>query len=170
MVILHFPSCSAPSLLFRNDLWVVFNSTKFLLAIYQFWQNYYYFQNDMNIYFLRQKNKGFKPPMWRRLLWVKDCLFVTCLYSSENSRASSLTGGPWHGCNTKKIISHSAGDHVSSRSIAKVFYFYQLLFQTVPPRAGVISAPQSHVRPSVGRPTPETQTKPAEPPRGNAIL
>uniref|UniRef100_A0A8C0GPS2 Synaptojanin-1 n=1 Tax=Chelonoidis abingdonii TaxID=106734 RepID=A0A8C0GPS2_CHEAB len=50
------------------------------------------------------------------------------------------------------------------------FYFYQLLFQTVPPRAGVISAPQSHVRPSVGRPTPETQTKPAEPPRGSPLL
>uniref|UniRef100_A0A674JSE1 Synaptojanin-1 n=1 Tax=Terrapene triunguis TaxID=2587831 RepID=A0A674JSE1_9SAUR len=41
---------------------------------------------------------------------------------------------------------------------------------TVPPRAGVISAPQSHVRPSVGRPTPETQTKPAEPPRGSPLL
>uniref|UniRef100_A0A8C3SXN8 Synaptojanin-1 n=1 Tax=Chelydra serpentina TaxID=8475 RepID=A0A8C3SXN8_CHESE len=53
--------------------------------------------------------------------------------------------------------------------IAIVFYFYQLLFQTVPPRAGVISAPQSHVRP-VGRPTPETQTKPAEPPRGSPLL
>ncbi|XP_071610370.1 synaptojanin-1 isoform X2 [Heliangelus exortis] len=41
---------------------------------------------------------------------------------------------------------------------------------TIPPRAGVISAPQSHVRPSVGRPAPETQTKPAEPPRGSPLL
>ncbi|XP_029875271.1 synaptojanin-1 isoform X13 [Aquila chrysaetos chrysaetos] len=41
---------------------------------------------------------------------------------------------------------------------------------TVPPRAGVISAPQSHVRPSGGRPAPETQTKPAEPPRGSPLL
>ncbi|NXK90792.1 SYNJ1 protein, partial [Formicarius rufipectus] len=39
---------------------------------------------------------------------------------------------------------------------------------TVPPRAGVISAPQSHVRPSGGR--PETQTKPAEQPRGSPLL
>ncbi|KAM7065803.1 synaptojanin-1 isoform 3-T5 [Acridotheres tristis] len=37
---------------------------------------------------------------------------------------------------------------------------------TVPPRAGVISAPQSHVRPSGARPAPESQSKPAEPPRG----
>ncbi|XP_068000618.1 synaptojanin-1 isoform X4 [Melanerpes formicivorus] len=41
---------------------------------------------------------------------------------------------------------------------------------TVPPRAGVISAPQSHARPSGGRPAPETQTKPAEPPRGSPLL
>ncbi|XP_010002973.1 PREDICTED: synaptojanin-1 isoform X1 [Chaetura pelagica] len=41
---------------------------------------------------------------------------------------------------------------------------------TIPPRAGVISAPQSHVRPSVGRTAPETQTKPAEPPRGSPSL
>ncbi|XP_066063090.1 synaptojanin-1 isoform X1 [Chamaea fasciata] len=41
---------------------------------------------------------------------------------------------------------------------------------TVPPRAGVISAPQSHVRPSGARPAPETQTKPAEPPRGPPLL
>lgn len=41
---------------------------------------------------------------------------------------------------------------------------------TIPPRAGVISAPQSHTRPSGGRPTPETQTKPAEPPRGSPLL
>ncbi|XP_071418506.1 synaptojanin-1 isoform X4 [Pithys albifrons albifrons] len=39
---------------------------------------------------------------------------------------------------------------------------------TVPPRAGVISATQSHVRPSGGR--PETQTKPAELPRGSPLL
>uniref|UniRef100_A0A8C5JMJ9 Synaptojanin-1 n=1 Tax=Junco hyemalis TaxID=40217 RepID=A0A8C5JMJ9_JUNHY len=37
---------------------------------------------------------------------------------------------------------------------------------TVPPRAGVISAPQSHVRPSGARPAPEAQPKAAEPPRG----
>ncbi|XP_066196846.1 synaptojanin-1 isoform X1 [Sylvia atricapilla] len=41
---------------------------------------------------------------------------------------------------------------------------------TVPPRAGVISAPQSHVRPSGARPAPETQTKPTEPPRGSPLL
>ncbi|XP_027536715.1 synaptojanin-1 isoform X2 [Neopelma chrysocephalum] len=41
---------------------------------------------------------------------------------------------------------------------------------TVPPRAGVISAPQSHVRSSAGRPVPDTQTKPAEPPRGSPLL
>uniref|UniRef100_A0A8C2SZY4 Synaptojanin-1 n=1 Tax=Coturnix japonica TaxID=93934 RepID=A0A8C2SZY4_COTJA len=41
---------------------------------------------------------------------------------------------------------------------------------TIPPRAGVISAPQSHARPSGGRPTPEPQTKPAEPPRGSPLL
>ncbi|KAG6934541.1 synaptojanin 1, partial [Chelydra serpentina] len=46
---------------------------------------------------------------------------------------------------------------------------YSAARPTVPPRAGVISAPQSHVRP-VGRPTPETQTKPAEPPRGSPLL
>ncbi|XP_053826489.1 synaptojanin-1 isoform X7 [Vidua macroura] len=41
---------------------------------------------------------------------------------------------------------------------------------TVPPRAGVISAPQSHVRPSGARPASETQTKPTEPPRGSPLL
>nr|XP_030120647.1 synaptojanin-1 isoform X3 [Taeniopygia guttata] len=41
---------------------------------------------------------------------------------------------------------------------------------TIPPRAGVISAPQSHVRPSGARPAPETQTKPTEPPRGSPML
>ncbi|XP_019331841.2 synaptojanin-1 isoform X1 [Alligator mississippiensis] len=47
---------------------------------------------------------------------------------------------------------------------------YSAARPTIPPRAGVISAPQSHVRPSVGRPTPETQTKPAEPSRGSPSL
>ncbi|NXY87918.1 SYNJ1 protein, partial [Alcedo cyanopectus] len=56
------------------------------------------------------------------------------------------------------------------QSRTKIPSLYQLLFQTVPPRAGVISAPQSHVRPSGGRPTPETQTKPAEPPKGSPLL
>ncbi|XP_039552942.1 synaptojanin-1 isoform X9 [Passer montanus] len=41
---------------------------------------------------------------------------------------------------------------------------------TVPPRAGVISAPQSHVRPLGARPASEAQTKPAEPPRGSPLL
>uniref|UniRef100_A0A8U7MHG3 Synaptojanin-1 n=1 Tax=Corvus moneduloides TaxID=1196302 RepID=A0A8U7MHG3_CORMO len=50
------------------------------------------------------------------------------------------------------------------------FFFNQLSCQTVPPRAGVISAPQSHVRPSGARPAPETQTKPVEPPRGSPLL
>ncbi|NXT29356.1 SYNJ1 protein, partial [Syrrhaptes paradoxus] len=56
------------------------------------------------------------------------------------------------------------------QSRTKTLYFYQSLCQTVPPRAGVISAPQSHVRPSGGRPTPEIQTKPAEQPRGSPLL
>ncbi|NWH47620.1 SYNJ1 protein, partial [Fregata magnificens] len=56
------------------------------------------------------------------------------------------------------------------QSRTKIISFYQLLCQTVPPRAGVISAPQSHVRPSGGRPAPETQTKPAEPLRGSPLL
>lgn len=38
--------------------------------------------------------------------------------------------------------------------------------QTVPPRAGVISAPQSHARPSGARAAPEAQPKAAEPARG----
>ncbi|NWR86251.1 SYNJ1 protein, partial [Furnarius figulus] len=54
----------------------------------------------------------------------------------------------------------------TTRPVAKILYL--LSCQTVPPRAGVISAPQSHVRPSGGR--PETQTKPAEPPRGSPLL
>ncbi|NWT07610.1 SYNJ1 protein, partial [Vireo altiloquus] len=60
---------------------------------------------------------------------------------------------------------HSAG---ATRPV--LLSFYQLSCQTVPPRAGVISAPQSHVRPSGARPAPETQTKPIEPPRGSPLL
>ncbi|XP_015271026.1 PREDICTED: synaptojanin-1 [Gekko japonicus] len=41
---------------------------------------------------------------------------------------------------------------------------------TIPPRAGVISAPLSHARSPVGRQTPELQPKPAEPQRGSPIL
>ncbi|NWV11304.1 SYNJ1 protein, partial [Ptilonorhynchus violaceus] len=56
------------------------------------------------------------------------------------------------------------------QSRTKMLSFYQLSCQTVPPRAGVISAPQSHVRPSGARPAAETQTKPAELPRGSPLL
>ncbi|NXN88363.1 SYNJ1 protein, partial [Bombycilla garrulus] len=62
---------------------------------------------------------------------------------------------------------HSAG---TTRPVGIMISFYQLSCQTVPPRAGVISAPQSHVRPSGARPAPEPQTKPAEPPRGSPVL
>uniref|UniRef100_A0A8D0H3M2 Synaptojanin-1 n=1 Tax=Sphenodon punctatus TaxID=8508 RepID=A0A8D0H3M2_SPHPU len=41
---------------------------------------------------------------------------------------------------------------------------------TIPPRAGVISIPQSHPRPLAGKSVLETQTKPAEPPRGSPLL
>ncbi|KAL9867513.1 synaptojanin-1 isoform 3-T3 [Geothlypis trichas] len=41
---------------------------------------------------------------------------------------------------------------------------------TVPPRAGVISAPQSHARPSGARAAPEAQPKAAEPARGSPLL
>nr|XP_056714898.1 synaptojanin-1 isoform X2 [Euleptes europaea] len=41
---------------------------------------------------------------------------------------------------------------------------------TIPPRAGVISAPLSHARSPVGRQTPELQPKPAEPQRGSPML
>uniref|UniRef100_A0A8U7MHD5 Synaptojanin-1 n=1 Tax=Corvus moneduloides TaxID=1196302 RepID=A0A8U7MHD5_CORMO len=58
----------------------------------------------------------------------------------------------------------------SLRTKILFFFFNQLSCQTVPPRAGVISAPQSHVRPSGARPAPETQTKPVEPPRGSPLL
>ncbi|XP_062944971.1 synaptojanin-1 isoform X4 [Cynocephalus volans] len=40
----------------------------------------------------------------------------------------------------------------------------------IPPRAGVISAPQSHARASAGRVTPESQSKPSEAPKGSALL
>ncbi|NXY11237.1 SYNJ1 protein, partial [Pteruthius melanotis] len=68
---------------------------------------------------------------------------------------------------------HSAGTTrpvgiIQSRT--KILSFYQLSCQTVPPRAGVISAPQSHVRPLGARPAPETQTRPTEPPRGSPLL
>uniref|UniRef100_A0A8U7MH95 Synaptojanin-1 n=1 Tax=Corvus moneduloides TaxID=1196302 RepID=A0A8U7MH95_CORMO len=59
---------------------------------------------------------------------------------------------------------------IQSRTKILFFFFNQLSCQTVPPRAGVISAPQSHVRPSGARPAPETQTKPVEPPRGSPLL
>ncbi|XP_041439341.1 synaptojanin-1 isoform X6 [Xenopus laevis] len=41
---------------------------------------------------------------------------------------------------------------------------------TIPPRAGVISAPQSHVRPVPARSTPEVSNKPNEPARGGLLL
>ncbi|XP_040084054.1 synaptojanin-1 isoform X7 [Oryx dammah] len=40
----------------------------------------------------------------------------------------------------------------------------------IPPRAGVISAPQSHARASAGRLTPESQSKPSEVLKGSALL
>nr|CAI9703917.1 unnamed protein product [Rangifer tarandus platyrhynchus] len=40
----------------------------------------------------------------------------------------------------------------------------------IPPRAGVISAPQSHARASAGRLTPESQSKPSEVQKGPALL
>ncbi|XP_071071025.1 synaptojanin-1 isoform X7 [Dasypus novemcinctus] len=40
----------------------------------------------------------------------------------------------------------------------------------IPPRAGVISAPQSYARASAGRLTPESQSKPSEAPKGSALL
>ncbi|XP_054433850.1 synaptojanin-1 [Pteronotus mesoamericanus] len=40
----------------------------------------------------------------------------------------------------------------------------------VPPRAGVISAPQSHARAAAGRPAPESQSRPSEGLRGPALL
>nr|XP_045005271.1 synaptojanin-1 isoform X5 [Jaculus jaculus] len=41
---------------------------------------------------------------------------------------------------------------------------------TIPPRAGVISAPQSQARASAGRLTPESQSKPPEASKGSATL
>ncbi|XP_077651509.1 synaptojanin-1 isoform X3 [Urocitellus parryii] len=41
---------------------------------------------------------------------------------------------------------------------------------TIPPRAGVISAPQSHARASAGRLTPESQSKPLDTSKGSALL
>ncbi|NXA66258.1 SYNJ1 protein, partial [Mohoua ochrocephala] len=60
---------------------------------------------------------------------------------------------------------HSAGAARPVGIVLKSFSCY-----TIPPRAGVISAPQSHVRPSGARPAPETQSKPTEPPRGSPLL
>nr|XP_012636353.1 synaptojanin-1 isoform X9 [Microcebus murinus] len=40
----------------------------------------------------------------------------------------------------------------------------------IPPRAGVISAPQSHARAAAGRLTPESQSKPSEAAKGSAFL
>ncbi|XP_033002826.1 synaptojanin-1 isoform X11 [Lacerta agilis] len=47
---------------------------------------------------------------------------------------------------------------------------YSTCRPTIPPRAGVISAPLSHARPPMGRQTPEVQPKPAESPRGSPLL
>nr|XP_020021294.1 synaptojanin-1 isoform X3 [Castor canadensis] len=41
---------------------------------------------------------------------------------------------------------------------------------TIPPRAGVISAPQSHARVSAGRLTPESQSKTLEASKGSSVL
>ncbi|XP_036075496.1 synaptojanin-1 isoform X5 [Rousettus aegyptiacus] len=41
---------------------------------------------------------------------------------------------------------------------------------TIPPRAGVISAPQSHARASAGRLTPESQSRPSEVLKGSVLL
>ncbi|XP_040476955.1 synaptojanin-1 isoform X1 [Ursus maritimus] len=41
---------------------------------------------------------------------------------------------------------------------------------TIPPRAGVISAPQSHARASAGRLTPESQSRPSEVVKGSVLL
>ncbi|NXS86056.1 SYNJ1 protein, partial [Erpornis zantholeuca] len=68
---------------------------------------------------------------------------------------------------------HSAGTTRPVGTVlksTKILYFCQLSCQIVPPRAGVISAPQSHVRPSGARAAPETQPKPMEPPRGSPLL
>ncbi|XP_039084275.1 synaptojanin-1 isoform X2 [Hyaena hyaena] len=47
---------------------------------------------------------------------------------------------------------------------------YSAARPTIPPRAGVISAPQSHARASAGRPAPESQSRPPEGPKGSVLL
>ncbi|XP_077934872.1 synaptojanin-1 isoform X3 [Halichoerus grypus] len=47
---------------------------------------------------------------------------------------------------------------------------YSAARPTIPPRAGVISAPQSHARASAGRLTPESQSKPPEVVKGSGLL
>ncbi|XP_037380920.1 synaptojanin-1 isoform X2 [Talpa occidentalis] len=47
---------------------------------------------------------------------------------------------------------------------------YSAARPTIPPRAGVISAPQSQARASAGRLTPESQSRPSEVPKGSAFL
>ncbi|VCW87806.1 unnamed protein product [Gulo gulo] len=47
---------------------------------------------------------------------------------------------------------------------------YSAARPTIPPRAGVISAPQSHARASAGRLTPEGQSKPPEVAKGSILL
>ncbi|XP_034873495.1 synaptojanin-1 isoform X3 [Mirounga leonina] len=47
---------------------------------------------------------------------------------------------------------------------------YSAARPTIPPRAGVISAPQSHARASAGRLTPESQSKPPEVVKGSVLL
>ncbi|XP_022371728.1 synaptojanin-1 isoform X3 [Enhydra lutris kenyoni] len=47
---------------------------------------------------------------------------------------------------------------------------YTAVRPTIPPRAGVISAPQSHARASAGRLTPEGQSKPPEVAKGSVLL
>nr|ACH99685.1 synaptojanin 1 isoform a (predicted) [Otolemur garnettii] len=47
---------------------------------------------------------------------------------------------------------------------------YSAARPTIPPRAGVISAPQSHARAAAGRLTPESQSKPAEAAKSSAFL
>ncbi|XP_076974961.1 synaptojanin-1 isoform X1 [Tamandua tetradactyla] len=47
---------------------------------------------------------------------------------------------------------------------------YSVARPIIPPRAGVISAPQSHARASAGRLTPESQSKSSEAPKGSALL
>nr|XP_012301783.1 synaptojanin-1 isoform X2 [Aotus nancymaae]XP_012301790.1 synaptojanin-1 isoform X2 [Aotus nancymaae] len=47
---------------------------------------------------------------------------------------------------------------------------YSTARPTIPPRAGVISAPQSQARASAGRPTPESQSKTSETSKGSTFL